>query len=167
MGIELAAELDILVDLSAEQKSADVSILPTSPYMQSTRIELFSSPRTIPSSTRIKGIGESILSTTKHSPRIARAAEDHPSTAESDKPVPPIPLCMDTPKRKPAVPKKANSVRVSHLPELSVLGSNGGSHIPSTRRSRTEKPPGSKQTARLKNKISPKKYSPFVVCLVQ
>ena len=100
------------------------------------------SPRgTIPLSNRIKGIAESILNTgVRNSPRAARP----PSTAESFR----QPEVEATP-RKPKHSRKIHTSRqVPALPLLSVKGTTSA-YASSTRRSRTENPPDSKQGRRM------------------
>jgi len=112
--------------------------LPSSP-LPAVGASFLNSPKsTIPVSSRIKGIAESLL---KNSPRGAP-----PSTAESGR------RCADaileaTP-RKAKTSRKVNKRATPALPPLSVQGTSSYNQA-SSRRSRTENPPESKQGPRM------------------
>lgn len=129
-------EIECLSRRILDVESLAVPQAPASP-LPIVGATFLNSPRgAIPLSNRIKGIAETILSSgVRNSPRAARP----PSTAESIEPTP----------RKPRIGRKMNTARaVPPLPILSVKGTPSA-YASSTRRSRTENPPESKQGRRM------------------
>jgi kinesin family protein 18/19 len=115
--------------------------VPSSPLPASMMHGMLNSPKSgIPLSNRIKGIAESLLHSAvkNNSPRGGP-----PSTAESGRRQE---VGIESTPRKPKITKKFKRP-VPPLPTLSVQGSNG--YPASTRRSRTENPPESKQGRRM------------------
>jgi hypothetical protein len=134
-------ELECLSRRLVDVDSRAVPQAPSSP-LPVMGASFMNSPRgPIPLSNRIKGIAESILSTgVRNSPRAARP----PSTAESF-----TQPDVDATPRKPRKTKKGHTSRhVPPLPLLSVKGTTSA-YASSTRRSRTENPPESKQGRRM------------------
>jgi kinesin family protein 18/19 len=129
--------------IDVESLMIEAPEVPSSPLPAITSTFSNSPRASIPLSNRIKGITESILQSAvkNSSPRGAP-----PSTAESgrrgDR------LVESTP-RKPKASRKILKVVIPPLPQLSVQGSNTHPQISSTRRSRTENPPGSKEGRRM------------------
>ena len=115
--------------------------LPSSP-LPTVGASFLNSPKsTIPLSNRIKGIAESLLhSAVKNSPRGGP-----PSTAESGKRADAI---LEATPRKAKTSRKIHKRTVPVLPPLSVQGTSNYNPA-SSRRSRTENPPESKQGPRM------------------
>ena len=144
---------DDLIQMSQKLVDADkvgsrIVEIPSSPLPGGSLTSLLHSPRSvIPLSNRIKGIAESILHSSiknpNSSPRTNRQQEPPPSTAES----------CQTPMKKSARKPQANTARpvAPSLPPLCIQGTTSPYQTcASTRRSRTENPPKSKQGKRLK-----------------
>jgi len=168
---ELDPVVEKLIDIDATPLSAEPSIPMSPPGAPRVLCEtsLCSPPSVIPSSTRIKGIAESMLMATtgKNSPRSHRVHSNDelgppPSTAESTgfsggQQVQAIQGQADqqlvlTPRKKVAGKKQTlTSARPAVPPLLCIQGTNANSpyQAVSTRRSRTENPPNSKQGKRI------------------
>jgi hypothetical protein len=159
----------------ADVESPETPSLPYSPFRNSRNPiaeVVIVSPTGVPLSSKIKGIGESILTSVKNSPRFHSRKDDacneHSGVSQnlSDiSAIPPLPLsgAFDpSPVKRGAAAvnnKKiaAQSVRSTAVHELSVQGvGNNMSHPISTRRAKlTDRPSGSKQQARAKHHAPP------------
>ena len=138
-----------LIDADQVRIQSAGAEIPSSPLPGLSLTSLMNSPKSvIPLSNRIKGIAETILqSSVKTSPRNNRLLDNEnaapPSTAES----------CHTPKKKTGrkVAQPNTTRPVPSLPPLSIQGTTSPYQTcASTRRSRTENPPNSKQGKRLK-----------------
>ena len=144
--------LEGLIDIADMHTEGSIMVsMPSSP-LPNVRIPVEAVSPVIPEIFKIKGIGESILTSVKNSPRFSVRKEV--TERESKVAIPPLPLNMNevTPARKSHGHKQhpPHSVRIPHQVNLAVEGNTCTTQAPaSTRRARvTERSVGSKQQTR-------------------
>jgi hypothetical protein len=160
----LKDSIHALIDAPNEDEENIITTLPCSP-IQNIRLNVQADSPTIPEVFKIRGIGESILTSVKNSPRFS-VRKEHPER-EDRVAVPPLPMQLQqvdtTPVRKPNNHKQngSHSVRARPQPNLTIEGSTCTTQAPaSTRRVRmTERSISSKQQSRRRIEGAVTKFS--------
>ena len=144
--------MNSLIDIAEMHKEqSNIVAVPSSP-LPNTRIPIEALSPIIPEVFKIKGIGESIMTSVKNSPRFSTRKEL--PDREDRVAVPPLPISLNdsVPARRQHGMKHhpPHTVRIPHHPNLSVEGNTCTTQAPaSTRRARvTERSVGSKQQTR-------------------